>query len=380
MLMRLKEQGRLGMFCLFYFRALPNLPDAEAVWRRRFMAVMTKRYNKAKELGILDKAYFYGCDEFNPPTFTNIQAAAKIMHKEFPGVPIMTTARDVKLGTGDSVLKDIDIHCPALCFWSRRPVAEAKKSGRKVWWYFCNSPSWPFANTMIEGSPAEIRSLMGAQTQKFKPDGFLYYATMKWNAMSPIMRGPFTQWDACSMRTYHGDGQWTCCGGPDLMPLATIRLENFRDGIEDLWYVRELEKRLALRKDKDDRWAKDAKAALAVPDEVAKTTADFSISPSVIYRWRDNIADLIEEAQNLNLRFHFTRYSRMPAEKPLRSFTARRIACALTGVGKSTAQKRSFSQGPATPASRQAASFAGRHCTFQDSGRRHLPLGVSSNQ
>ena len=291
-LVRLRDEGRLGMFCLFYFRALPPVPDGEAVWRKRFMSVMKRRYDKAKELGILDKAYFYGCDEFNPPTFTNVQAAAEILHREFPGVPVMTTARDVELGTGGSILKDIDIHCPAVCFWEKRPVAEAQHTGRQVWWYFCNTPTVPWANTMLEGPPAEIRSLMGAQTQKFKPDGFLYYATMKWNSEFPIVKGPFTDWTPAT-----GDGQWTCCGGPDLLPLATIRLENFRDGLEDLWYVRELEKRLAAHGDKYDAWATAAKAALAVPDEVARSVKDFSTDSDVIYRWRDGIADLIENAR-----------------------------------------------------------------------------------
>lgn len=297
MLLRLKERGELGMFCLFYFGALPKGPDGEAKWRKWFMGKMKRRYDKAKELGILDKAYFYGCDEFNPPLFTNVQAAAEIMHREFPGVPIMTTARDVKLGTGNSILKDIDIHCPAVCFWERRPVAAAQKQGKKVWWYFCNMPSSPWANTTLEGPPAEIRSFMGAQTQKFKPDGFLYYATMKWNAKRPIASGPFTEWDPRSGGRYHGDGQWTCCGGPDMLPLATIRLENFRDGLEDLWYVRELEKRLAAHGDKGDAWAVAAKEALAVPDEVARSVKNFSTDSNVIYRWRDNIADLIEAAR-----------------------------------------------------------------------------------
>ena len=75
MLLRLKERGELGMFCLFYFGALPKGPNGEAIWRKRFMGKMKRRYDKAKELGILDKAYFYGCDEFNPSSFTNVQAA-----------------------------------------------------------------------------------------------------------------------------------------------------------------------------------------------------------------------------------------------------------------------------------------------------------------
>ena len=45
---------------------------------------------------------------------------------------------------------------------------------------------------------------------------------------------------------------------------------------------------------KNDKWANAAKAALAVPDEVARSVKDFSTDSDVIYRWRDGIADLIE--------------------------------------------------------------------------------------
>jgi len=39
---------------------------------------------------------------------------------------------------------------------------------------------------------------------------------------------------------YNGDGAWLCVG-PDGTPLATQRLENFRDGLEDFAYVKILE-------------------------------------------------------------------------------------------------------------------------------------------
>jgi hypothetical protein len=37
-----------------------------------------------------------------------------------------------------------------------------------------------------------------------------------------------------------------------------------------------------------------AKYALDVPDSVARNGKDFSVDPEVIYRWRDEMADLIE--------------------------------------------------------------------------------------
>ena len=97
------------------------------------------------------------------------------------------------------------------------------------------------------------------------------------------------------------------------MPLATLRLENFRDGVEDLWYARILEEIYArvctgkLREDEMilkeggdvscDEWCSRAQKLLDVPENVVRSTAIFSTDPDVIYRWRDEMADLIEQAQ-----------------------------------------------------------------------------------
>ena len=153
---------------------------------------------------------------------------------------------------------------------------------------------------------------MGAQTQRFRPDGFLYWETASWKSQtSPIQSGPFTTWQPRSFAGWHGDGQWFCCGGPDNMLLATIRLENFRDGVEDLWYAKLLEQKLRAVEsgklnvksggDTDPKsslasWMQRARKALAVPTEVARSVANFSTDPVVLYRWRDEMADLIEEA------------------------------------------------------------------------------------
>ena len=295
MLLRLKKQGRLGLFNLCYYWWMWPGDKGEEQFREKYLPTFRARYEKAKELGLEKHAYFYGCDEQPQNVFTNIALALKLMHKEFPGVPLITTARDKQLGTGSSPLKDV-IHCPAVCFWDNVPVRKAQAEGRQVWWYFCNDPASPFANTTLEGPPCEIRSLMGAQTQRFRPDGFLYWETASWKSQtSPIQSGPFTTWQPRSFGGWHGDGQWFCCGGPDNMLLATIRLENFRDGVEDLWYAKLLEQKLRVHRDNGE-WACRARKALAVPTEVARTVADFSTDPAVIYRWRDEMADLIEEA------------------------------------------------------------------------------------
>ena len=123
--------------------------------------------------------------------------------------------------------------------------------------------------------------------------GFLYYQTSIWNSKRCIEAGPFTDWEPRSWTTYHGDGSWICAG-PDGRPLPTLRLENFRDGLEDLAYAMLLEKALAARTDKDDAWSRRAKELLSVPREVMDTMKNFSDDPAALYRWRDAMADLIE--------------------------------------------------------------------------------------
>lgn len=300
MLKRLKECGRLGYFNLCYWWYMGKSPDAEEKWCRKTLPVLRARYEKAKELGLADHAVLYGCDEQDPPVFTNIARTVDAIHRHLPGLPVMTTARDWSFGSS-SVLTNVDIFCPVIARHKGPQLAQARAAGRKVWWYICCDPPCPWPNAFIECPPIELRSIMGAMTQKFKPDGFLYYATMIWNSDRPIEKGPFTDWQPRSFGSFHGDGQWVCCGGPDLLPLATIRLENFRDGLEDLWYARVLEKRLNARvaelgpKADGDDWCRRAREALAVPQRLVKWMSNFSCDPAVLYGWRNEMADLIED-------------------------------------------------------------------------------------
>ena len=108
--------------------------------------------------------------------------------------------------------------------------------------------------------------------------------------------------------------------GPDGRPLPTVRLENFRDGLEDFAYAKLLEQKLQERLERPEHqtsnvehrreglqdvqdssageaeWIRRAKAALAVPADVMKSLTQFTGDPATVLRWRDEMADLIEEA------------------------------------------------------------------------------------
>lgn len=303
---RLRSQGRLGKrFCLGYFGAPKSTNDADvAEWRTRCgksFAEKRKAYDEAKARGILDRAYIYGWDEWNAEKFPAVKIAVEELNRLFPDVPISTTARDRTYG---AALTNMDWFIPNSWEYRKGQADESRKAGHQVWWYICDGPRAPYANWFIECQATEARLLMGAMAQRMKPDGFLYFRTAMWSSPSCITNGPFTDWlvNKGKERVANGDGYLTYVG-PDGIPLPSLRLENFRDGLEDYAYAKLLEQKLRavesskLRVESDGGvWVSRANAALAVPREVMDTMSNFTDDPAALYRWRDEMADLIEEA------------------------------------------------------------------------------------
>ena len=309
---RLRDQGRLGRFNLGVW-VTPQSTTNEAhlaKWRESHLPRIREAYEKAKALGVLDHAYIYGCDEVTGyEKFQRMASVIDELKAAAPGVPVMTSALDWKLGVG-SPLKGIDGFVQLTRDYTEMTAKAreaSRKAGHKVWWYVCAGPYAPRANMFIEGQGIEPRLLMGAQTLRMSPDGFLYYQTAIWKSKHCIGSEPFTEWNPVSYvigsDIWHGDGSWVCITA-DGSPVPTIRLENFRDGLEDLWYAKILEEKLravesenlGVKGDVGD-WVERAKAALAVPREVMDTMTNYTDDPAVLYRWRDEMADLIDESK-----------------------------------------------------------------------------------
>ena len=296
---RIRKQGRLGRFNLGYYGACGEQEEEIASWKASTLPRIRLGYEAAKDRGLLDHAYIYGCDENPQELFPAVERAARILKQEFPGVTVMTTTYDNTYGEG-SVIKSMDAFCPLTPSFDPASVVPARQKGKEVWWYTCCGPHHPHLNTFLEYGAMEGRLLMGAMTAKYRPDGYLYYQISIWNS-KPITTGPFTDFDPRSWTTYHGDGSWIC-PGPDGTPLPTVRLENFRDGLEDYAYVRTLEATIAKVEAADelragrDGWLARAKGLLAVPANVLASKTEYTRDPAALYSWRDAVARAIEDA------------------------------------------------------------------------------------
>ena len=319
--LRLRDQGRLGLFNLGYWLYPKSTNEADvAAWRNSVIPRLTNSYAKAKDEGVLDHAYTYGCDEVPEQYQPAVKIAVDEVKKALPGVPLITTAGDGhKYGVG-TLLSGIDWFCPITHRYDYERAEASRKVGHKVWHYVCSGPKAPYANFFLEGQGIEPRLLLGAQALRIKSDGFLYYAIAQWKSARCIETSPFTDWDPSSYADWHGDGQLACVG-PDGIPVPTIRLENFRDGLEDYAYAKLLEQKLSvvessklkvesdggenlncltaqpLNSSRREAWLRRAKSALAVPRELMDSMTNYTDDPAVLYRWRDGMADLIEEVQ-----------------------------------------------------------------------------------
>lgn len=295
-LSRLKAEGRLGRFNLGYFGRMDKGPEGERVWRKRYLNPVRRAYDRALREGLLDHAYIYGCDELDTNYVHEIRRAISVLKKECPGVPLMTTAKDYRpdgkraYGCG-TVLADMDIFVPLTDKFDAEQAERAREEGRRVWWYTCCWPHGKSANMFIESLPIEGRLLVGAMSAKLNVDGYLFYQTSIWNSRRTIGGCQFTDWTAQSWESYNGDGSWTRVAA-DGSPLPTIRLENFRDGLEDYAYAKLYQRKFG--------------HPAAIPDLVVKDIDNYDCRGDALAAWRDKVAAAIEERPSVRVAAGFS--------------------------------------------------------------------------
>ena len=239
----------------------------------------------AKEHGLDKLAYFYGFDERGKEFYEGIEKFWLRLQKDFPGVPLMSTAknyRDLAAGrTNIAHLVSGDWYCPVSNDYNVELNRKLRAQGRKVWWYTCCSPCYPYANMASwEYPPVEAR-ILGWMTHLYRADGYLFWIVNKW--YQPQMDEEDTYFPNYSTRNGNGmpgDGILMYPGKKSIWP--SIKLANCRDAEEDYEYLKIASELLGE----------------AASDEVSKTLVksltDFTRDPATIRAARRRLADMIE--------------------------------------------------------------------------------------
>ena len=244
-----------------------------------------------KKHGLDQMAYIYGFDECRSEYYPGIDVLWRRLKTDFPDLPMMTTTRlfqDFARGKTNSFdCVTTDWYCPVVSHYNLRAADRLRLCGKKVWWYVCNSPPYPYASiASLEYPPIEGRILLGCLTWLYRADGFLYWHVNNWRGRGhPLMNEKkcyFGDWELKNKMGMPGDGILLYPGTERILP--SIRLANIRDGEEDYEYLMLAEEALGRQN------------VSALVRALVSTPMKFSRDASALSALRDRLADAIETA------------------------------------------------------------------------------------
>ena len=125
----------------------------------------------------------------------------------------------------------------------------------------------------------------GGDQNKNNPTAGIEFAHPDYDKDFSTLRTPGSQEEAYDYRLFFLPG----VDGLN-QPYAGDTMPYYEDGVYYIYYLKEG------GDSAPDAWLDRARRALDVPNEVVRSLSSFSTDPAVIYRWRDEMADLIEEA------------------------------------------------------------------------------------
>ncbi len=277
----------------------PKNPDAKCVlicnpedidnkeFEDYFFGVLTPYVESLRAHGLDRLAYVYGFDERNQEFYPVIDAYWKRMRRETPGIPLMVTAHNfrdyVNGGTNIPCVTAGDWFCPLTKAYDL-PAAEAfRRQGKKVWWYTCCNPKYPYANFASWECPPIEGRLLGWMTYRWRADGFLFWIVNKWHSAERL---PESDTYFPEFRTFNpigmpGDGIMMYPGERSVF--SSIRLAQCRDAEEDYEYLKLAAAKVGQTK------------VDAVVDSIVRSLTDFSHDAEKLRTARRMIAKIISE-------------------------------------------------------------------------------------
>lgn len=261
------------------------------------------RINQLREAGVLHKIHTsLGMDEPPVERYDEIIAKSTALKKVAPDLPIVIPiTRPIPANISDTV-----DWCIKHEFVDKDEIAAQHEKGLEVWWYNCNFPVYPCPSMHINDYMISPR-IIGWMADEYDIDGFLYwnicvdckynYKEDKWSEQP---RDTFNDVYSCDLWPA-GDGCLVYQGleGDGVLnanePIPSLRLEAYRDGMEDYEYLYLLrEKYEALSK----KWGIDIDVSSLLDmyyDNLYDGTCDYLSDGKRIQNMRKAVAKAIME-------------------------------------------------------------------------------------
>lgn len=248
----------------------------------------------AEEKGWEGPLYCYLWDEphLKPNGWSAVLKEARLVKSVAPGIKTLV-ASGVFTPTPKQApfYRDIDAF---VLLWDRTPrrdVQHLRKIGKEVWWYAANVTDAPYPNWAVNNNNFAAR-IIPLMSYKFQMDGMLQWAATLFadaNSFPPdAPRWPARPWSMKDWCYRPGEGH-VVYPAPDGSFWPSIRLSNWRDGMEDYEYLELLEKALpALPPEKQAR----ARELLSL-DALVTAPYDYSHRPADFAALRREVAALL---------------------------------------------------------------------------------------
>lgn len=246
---------------------------------------LTPYVDELRKNGLMQYAYLYGFDEREHEYYPGIDRLWKKLKRDFPDLPLMTTAmmyRDMAKGAKHPCLETTDWYCPLSSVYRPELSAGLREKGKRVWWYTCCGPQYPYANmASYEYPPIEGR-LLAWMMDLYRVDGLLFWHVNFWNGQKLIDSSDTfcPDWNTYSGLRMPGDGIFLYPTKAGVVP--SIRLVQMRDAVEDF-------ERLHMAAQKAGREAVDE-----VTKTLVKSMTDYVRDPAALRAARERLGDMIE--------------------------------------------------------------------------------------
>jgi hypothetical protein len=285
--------------------------DEEAARAYKFAAAYAQFLRRK---GWLDKALIELWDEPTDLEWSFIRERAEKLKQIDPGLRLQLFAEGGPYDFWDKTTdqyglnKLVDIWAPINCV----EAPEAQGAGKEIWAYFATLARESAPNFYID-CPAIYQRSIAWYCWMYGLDGFEHWGTNYFwrNVKSgkPLNeKWPNVPWDSRTYYNFNGEGQLVY-PGPDGVPYSSIRLENFREGMEDYEYLFRLRELLAkFGDDKADSQLKQYRQLLEpenyllhkYPRKIKVTlenTLRYPEQPERILQSREKVGRAIEDLQ-----------------------------------------------------------------------------------
>jgi len=240
---------------------------------------------------LLPYAYIYTWDEGeigNP----RVAKICSMIHRAHPGLKNMVCYHgfwDPEKDPGWG--KDIDIWTFQIDNFDEPKMRKLQKIGKEIWMYISGPGGYESPNLAMDFDSIDYR-IIPWLCWKYDIRGFLYWCVNWWPNVDPFESAQNSEWEQ------NGNGLLFYPGEDG--PIASLRLEIFRDGMEDYEYIQLLIQKLKkLRKlglvETYQKLFDESIKILTVDKSIAESMMSFTRDNEGLKARRDAIAQRIEE-------------------------------------------------------------------------------------